>query len=693
MKKEIILLEELSRALREDVADNFCGSIKDPSFLKIQAAKLALPQASWLLDNFRLFVELLCIQSSKENAIANIVKKLIDNAGDSKEVVSHITNGFDLFFNQYDLIQSLPVGMDSFKAIIAAMEQEKRFNERKVIIIARTLVEEGVAGADDIKKLVNILIRLKSKINISIDKASLMKSVQSILPPAVVSLHEYKIRAMIRNVLLEATSIYSYPGDTAYEYQKKGKQWYARKSGSADNFTIKIKDAGTIEKLNKKAKKKSTETELKPDDKKDIEYGINEYVKVGSNEYLVLSDGIVWQTAGKNEKAPDGNADRSEVIEIGHINDVSLKQIKNELISAGFKEPKKYKKVEKDNINPLKRWMSMAFTSPIPVFARAFAAYLTNRKKVWTERELKLDEYDALKKLIIYALTPQGRYIAKNAARLGVDNRGGLLSYGIYRLANDIHGFDSTGVFTGDSSKGFDAGSSHGPFNSISKFVGGMNPEYRGKIKVYEEKVKNNEGFVMVLNDIYDFDEYESKRKIFEKNPDAFETIYEPSLKKMKKAGGLFGGGAYEGIRYAAGFKMAVKNKDGKYYEGFPIKLTVKITPGDIEKAKLALDNHLGSVADPEYYKDKSKLGLVQNERESKEQEEKEAQKEKRIGSKNRPENKELPQAKKLSWIDVLKVTPEYIEGIPSVGKNSGKKVKYKAGTLPYKYTIKDLRK
>jgi len=690
MENKTMLLEALSCVLRENSADKFCGNIKDPAWYKIQAAKIALPKAGWLLDNFRLFVELLCVEASKENSIVSITKKLIARTGE-KNVASQIIDGFDLFFNQYDTIQSLPVGMDSFKAIINAMEQEKRFNEEKVIIIARTLVAEGVASTKDLNQLAHVLIRLKTKININIDNDSLIKSIQTIAP-AVAVIHEYKIRAMIRNLLLEDTDIYSYPGDTAYEYQKKGNKWYTRKLGSAGNFN-KIKDAITTKKLNKKAKKKSTETELKPDDKKDIEYGINEYVKVGSNEYLVLSDGIVWQTAGKNEKAPDGNADRSEVIEIGHINDVSLKQIKNELISAGFKEPKKYKKVEKDNINPLKRWMSMAFTSPIPVFARAFAAYLTNRKKVWTERELKLDEYDALKKLIIYALTPQGRYIAKNAARLGVDNRGGLLSYGIYRLANDIHGFDSTGIFTGDSSKGFDAGSSHGPFNSISKFVGGMNPEYRGKIKVYEEKVKNNEGFVMVLNDIYDFDEYESKRKIFEKNPDAFETIYEPSLKKMKKAGGLFGGGAYEGIRYAAGFKMAVKNKDGKYYEGFPIKLTVKITPGDIEKAKLALDNHLGSVADPEYYKDKSKLGLVQDERESKEQEEKEAQKEKRIGSKNRPENKELPQPKKLSWIDVLKVTPEYIEGIPSVGKNSGKKVKYKAGTLPYKYTIKDLRK
>ena len=209
---------------------------------------------------------MLCVEASKEYSIAAITKELITRSG-NKSVVSQIIGGFDLFFNEYNTIQSIPVGMDSFKAIIKAMEQEKRFNEEKVIIIARTLVAEGVATANDIKKLVSVLIRLKTKINIAIDKTSLIKSIQTI-SPAVATVQENKIRAMIRNVLLEATNIYSYPGDTAYEYQKKGKQWYTRKSGSADNFTIKIKDAGTIEKLNKKAKKKSTETELKPDDKR-----------------------------------------------------------------------------------------------------------------------------------------------------------------------------------------------------------------------------------------------------------------------------------------------------------------------------------------------------------------------------------------------------------------------------------------
>jgi len=694
MKNNFLLLEALDFTLYENVtADEFCGVIKDPASWKIGVVKQLLPEASWLWDNFRLFVELICVNVLEEGAIVAIVKKLILKSESPSILITKLVLGFELFLNQYNTIQSLPVGMDNFKAIIKALEQSVRFNEDKVITIVKELVASG-AEVDEVHALVDVLIKLKTKIKLNVNRASLMKAVSKLSPNINETImSESKIRNAIRLVLLESqkSNVYKYPGDNAWEYQKKGNSWYTRKSGSIDDFKIKIKDTETIGELNKNAKKKqinkTKDNETKDNKKEGTVYGTQEYIKVGNKEYLVLPDGIVWQTAGYNKKAPNNKADRSEVIEIGHINDDSLAQVKSGLIKSGFEELKSYKKVEKDNMNPIKRWFSMALTGPIPIFARAFAAYLTGRKKVWTTKEFKLDEYAAFKKLIVYALTPQGRHIANNAARLGIDNKGGLLSYGIYRLANDIHGYQSTGIFTGDGSKGFTGAASDGPFNSISKFAGGMNPESRGKISEYVEKVKNDEGFIMVLNDVYDFDEYESKRKIFDKNPDVFETVFGPAIEKAKK------GGLYSGIRHAAGFKMAIKDKEGKYYEGFPIKLTVKITPNDIKKAKKALADHLGEVDDPEYYKNKSLLGTEKSREKEAQRKERETRKAPKPESKNSDDkspDSRLPKPKTLSWIKVTEVTPSKIKGVLT---KSGKSVIYKAGSSAYSNTIKDLKK
>lgn len=583
--------EEKSTLTIDDInyepgVEDYCGSIKDPGALKISLAKAVLQstEADFILDNYADFHRTICATADE---VSDHMGQLLYSAGSEDRLIDALNWAFDNFTPSSKKLMSISQGREVLGKVKSAVQDPSRFNAKKVKKIVDVIDVEEDKSLEKKIELAHKLIKfcrdfkspnqgeIEAYLLELINTKSILQANSTLAQNETRKYTEKKIRLMIRealkqNMLLENRDVHpgSVYGQTVARSQTPG----------GGKEVIRRQDF-------------LQSRRARPDNSL---YDIDDFIPLGQNEYIVMDDGSLWQTAGSHEGR---TARRSNIIDLGDINDNP--EIRDELIRAGFKMPKSFEtpEAEKEDstINDIKRYVRRLLTRPIPLPHRGFLDFLRGRTSTWTEAGLSNKEYNKLKELVILSLTREGRYIANNLFK---ENQGGLLSYMTYRFMNDIDGKRSSAIFKGEEQ----AGRSSGVFrmskaDQLAKWLGGANPEGGvAQVDSLAEKVQNDEPLIVVINDIYDFDDYEDARKFVESNlRDWKKIVKDEAVERFKDQG------PYAAIRYLAKYRQATG------YNGYPVQLTIRIERDDILDLKDKLNIYLAS--NPGAFKDGASIG------------------------------------------------------------------------------------
>ena len=216
----------------------------------------------------------------------------------------------------------------------------------------------------------------------------------------------------------------------------------------------------------------------------------------------------------------------------------------------------------------------------VPLHHRGFAAYLSGRTETWTNSQMTNEEIDTIKKLVLYSLTPFGRYSSVKENKESSSD-GALLNYGVTRgYIAQVGGLPSA-IYRGEEGAGFSSGIFDAePSDVIGKFLGAAAPvESKRPYKDLQKKVKNREPFTITIKDNYDFNDAGIRERGFKEG--GFEYILDEFLKGYEKLGKS---GTYEAVRYLAPLRQA------QGYKGYKVDLKIMIKEKDYEAASDWLD-------------------------------------------------------------------------------------------------------